>query len=172
MSPEQESGYKDEEGSLLRQLPCEAALDRAEEDQLVGRLHTEGRLGRRHAGFSWMLRVAAALVLVASGGWAGMHIGDRDPVEAALARPDLSAQERVLLLQRTGSAYVQAAHLQAAQGRSPDSAAVEVALRVLVGAAHAIARADRDGTLAPRLEQLLEREFRPPPSTGERVIWF
>src|SRR3569623_2032129 len=75
----------------------------------------------------------------------------RSSLEDMLARKDLTTGERVLLLQRAGSAYVLAAQSYANATAHIDSSAVEVASQVLLGAAHAVARSSMDGGLSQRL---------------------
>jgi hypothetical protein len=71
------------------------------------------------------------------------------------AHDDLAPGERVLLLQRAGSAYVQAANAYADAVNPPDTTAIEVASQTLLGAAQAIARRSLDGGLAPKLVMVM-----------------
>jgi hypothetical protein len=123
----------------------------------------------------WAGLAAAASVLLVLGGIAGARIEShriaRSSLEGMLARTDLSLADRVLLMQRAGSAYVQAAHAYAEAARGVDSLAVQVAASVLVGAAEAVASSDLDGGLSAPLAALLRRDTRRgPPATP--VIWY
>jgi hypothetical protein len=76
-------------------------------------------------------------------------------------------------MQRAGSAYVRAAKGYAnAVGRN-DSTAVEVASRVLLGAAQAVARTNLDGGLTPDLTAALQTPTtRPVSASTPRIVWF
>ena len=90
-----------------------------------------------------------------------------------LTRTDLSLADRILLMQRAGSAYVRAANSYASAASRTDSTAIEVANRVLRGAAQAVARSKLDGGLTPSLTAALRSTAADPPSAPhQRVIWF
>ena len=90
-----------------------------------------------------------------------------------LARRDLTPAERVLLLQRAGSAYVRAAQSYADATAKSDSNAVEVASRVLIGAAHAVARNSLDAGLSARLTSALQPgAVIAAPVARKPIIWF
>jgi hypothetical protein len=91
-------------------------------------------------------------------------------LEAQIDREGLSANERVLVLQRAGSAYVRAAHAYADAVAETDSTAVEVASQVLIGAAQAVARTDLDGGLTPRLTAVLASDAADPDAPP--AIWY
>jgi hypothetical protein len=157
----------------LRELPRESAVKPRELDHLVTALRAEGFLrSRRHLSF-WLTQLAAAIVLAVLGGFVGARIAMRNSLEARLERTDLSVSERILLMQRAGSAYVRASNAYAGAVAKTDSTAVEVASRVLVGAAQAVARSNLDGGLTPNLTAALRATSGPPTSVQrQRVIWF
>jgi hypothetical protein len=157
--------YNQEERRLLDQLPREDRLHPRSEDRLVGALRAEGFFRARNRR-SWPLQAVAAVVLLLIGAWGGAKWTERNSLEAMLTREGLGPLERVLLLQRAGSAYVQAANAYASATARADSTAVEVASQVLLGAAQAVARNGLDAGLTPQLTQLLKA---PSPQT---VIWF
>lgn len=144
--------YDDDELRWFAALPREEALAPGETDRAVARLRREGFFVRRRVRRDWIAgAIAAALVLFAAGVAVGNAIARRNSLEVMLARTDLSVGERVLLLQRAGSAYVHAAQSYADATAHVDSSAIEVASRVLIGAAHAVARNGLDAGLgAPR----------------------
>lgn len=151
---------------LRRELP----LDPGETDRMVGVLRREGVLRGRRA--AWPMLAAAAAIFFAVGVFAGNVYARRGSLEDALARRDLTAADRVLLLQRAGSAYVQAAQGYADATKSADSTAVEVASRVLVGAANAVARYNLDAGMAARLGEALKPPTTVPVARRKPVIWF
>ena len=130
---------EDEALEALTELKREQPLAPGETDRIVAVLRNEGLLRRRSAK-RWPLLAAAAVIVFAAGGVAGSAYTRRGSLEDALARRDLTVSDRVLLLQRAGSAYVQAAQAYADATTRADSTAVEVASQVLVGAANAVAR--------------------------------
>src|SRR6185295_1952714 len=104
------------------------------------RLRAEGYFQRSGVLWRRTILAAAALALFAVGIATGSFATRRNSLEDLLARNDLTVPDRILLLQRAGSAYVRAAQGYADATARVDSTAVEVASRVLVGAAHAVAR--------------------------------
>jgi hypothetical protein len=163
----------DELRQLFRELPRESAPEPRELDHLVTALRSEGFLTPRRRHSAWLTRLAAAIVLVVLGGLAGARIATRNSLEALLERQDLSISDRILLMQRAGSAYVRAANGYAGAVARTDSSAVEVASRVLLGAAQAVARSNLDGGVSPRLAAALGAPVAPPePAQRQRVIWF
>ena len=105
-------------------------------------------------------------MLLAAGSAFGSWRAERASIEGMLRQRDMLLAERVLLLHRAGSAYVQAAQSYADAARTIDSTAVEVASAVLLGAAQAVARSDMDGGLSPRLASLL---LSPTPKTTQVI---
>jgi hypothetical protein len=89
-----------------------------------------------------------------------------------LDRKQLSVADRVLLLQRAGSAYVRAAQSYADATAHVDSNAVEVASRVLLGAAHAVARSSLDAGLSERLTTAMQPVVAPASPARKPIIWF
>jgi hypothetical protein len=156
--------YDDQELRLLGMLPRESELQPGSEDRLVKSLRAEGFFVRRSR--SRLLQAVAAIALLVLGGLAGAWWSQRNSLEALLQRPDLDALERVLLLQRAGSAYVQAADAYAASNARTNLVAIEVATQVLIGAAQAVERSRLDAGLTPKLTQLLQQPNQP------TVIWF
>jgi len=158
---------------LFTTLPRENAPEPRELDHLVTALKAEGFLRRRDPRFSWVLQIAAAVVLLVSGGIAGARIANRNSLEVMLMRTDLSLPDRILLMQRAGSAYVRAANSYAGAASQTDSTAIEVASRVLLGAAQAVARSKLDGGLTPSLTAALRATAaEPSPAPRQRIIWF
>jgi hypothetical protein len=95
----------------------------------------------------------------------------RNSLESQLERTDLTVAERILLIQRAGSAYVRASNGYAGAVATTDSTATEVARRVLEGAAQAVARSNLDGGLSKNLTAAL-RTTTVPTAAAQRVIWF
>lgn len=162
----------DEELAALAQLPRELPLAAGEADRTIRRLRAEGFLRSRSA-LRTPLLAAAAVLVFALGVAAGALYTRHNSLEDLLARNDLSVPDRILLLQRAGSAYVSAAQGYADATARVDSTAVEVASRVLVGAAHAVARNKLDAGMAARLSAVLQPSV-PMPVVGPRqpIIWF
>ena len=160
------------EWQLGSRLPRDSAPDPGQEDRLVATLKSEGFFQRRVPGSRWPLRLAAAVALLLLGGLAGHRLGRQGGLEAELARPDLDLAERVLLLQRAGSAYVRAAQAYADATSAVDTTAVEVASRVLLGAASAVARRHLDGGVRYRLAEALEAGPAPPVTPAPTLIWY
>jgi hypothetical protein len=159
--------YTPEERALLAALPRERPGDPATEGRLVEALAREGWFRPARPSRGW-LQAVAAIALLFLGGVAGARFHERGTLEAMIDRDDLSANERVLVLQRAGSAYVRAAHAYADAVAETDSTAVEVASQVLIGAAQAVARSDLDGGLTPRLTAVLASGSAEPDS----IIWY
>jgi hypothetical protein len=158
---------------LFAELPRESVPAPRELDRLVSSLKSEGFFAAPRRGQSWMLQLAAAVVLFVAGGAVGAHLATRNSLEARLERTDLSTSDRILLMQRAGSAYVRAANGYAGAVAKTDSTAIEVASRVLLGAAQAVARNHLDGGLTPGLAAALRTSGAPATSTPpQRVLWF
>jgi hypothetical protein len=160
------------ERALFDALPKESPLTRDAEDRLIGALRAEGLLRPRRNASHWMLQLAAAAVLLAAGGFGGFVIGSREAsrnsIDAMLARDDLVLTDRVLLLQRAGSAYVQAANRYADATTVIDSAAVDVARQVLLGAAQAVSSRSLDGGVTSLIAAALDTTHTTLPS----AIWY
>jgi len=162
----------DELRRLFDQLPRESRPEAHEVDHVVTALRAEGFFGRRRGRAFGMLQLAAAILLLVLGGVAGALTARRNSLESMLARTDLSLPDRILLMQRAGSAYVRAANGYAGAAAQTDSSAVEVATRVLLGAAQAVARNNLDGGLTPNLTAALRPAAASAPAPRQRVIWF
>jgi hypothetical protein len=150
--------YNEHERAQFAALPRELAGGTGEADRLVAALRTEGFFHRRRTSRAWMWQAAAALALFIGGGlvgFSGAHYASRNSLESMLERTDLTVSDRVLLLQRAGTAYVQAANGYADATKRVDATAVEVAQRVLLGAAQAVARRSMDGGMTTRLASVL-----------------
>ncbi|MGH7620270.1 MAG: hypothetical protein ACREPM_23890 [Gemmatimonadaceae bacterium] len=170
--------YDPELNELFEALPRASEIDPRGADRLVVRLNHDGFFAHRTGVpsvardllFSWRLPIAAAaaLVLMALSAWGGFAAGRRGSLEEMLARTDLTVADRVLLLQRAGSAYVSAAQSYANATARTDTTAIEVASRVLIGAAHAVARNHLDAGVAARLTNALQ----PTAPTTRPTIWF
>jgi len=158
---------------LFQELPRESSPTSQELDHLVTALRAEGFFHRRRGGQFWALQVAAAIILMVISGVVGARIATRNSLEARLDRTDLSVADRILLMQRAGSAYVRASNGYASAVAQNDSTAIEVASRVLLGAAQAVARTNLDGGLTPNLAAALRATSAPAaPVQRQRVIWF
>jgi len=143
------------------------AMDPDGAERLVAQLRREGFFRHRRYVMNWGGRAAAAILLFTLGAFAGFRCARRSSLEEMLARSDLPASERVLLLQRAGSSYVRAAELFARRADPADSTATEVARRALLGAAGAMARTSLESDVSARLASLLARDAEHQP-----VIWF
>lgn len=146
----------DAERAMFAALPHERASEPAEEDRLVDALRADGYFRRRDSSARWVLQFAAAIALFAGGAYGGARYADRNSLERMLDRTDLTMSQRVLLLQRAGSAYVHAANGYADATATVDSSAMEVASQVLLGAAQAVARRSLDGGMTARLATMLQ----------------
>jgi hypothetical protein len=165
--------YNADEAKLFAALPREEAIVAADFDRLMGRLRREGFFqSRRRISRTAIIGAAAAVVTFALGLAVGSYNVRRGSLEEMLSRPGLSVGERVLVLQRAGSAYVRAAQNYADATANVDSAAVEVASRVLMGAAHAVARNSLDAGLSARLATALGPGMLVPVSESRPVIWY
>jgi hypothetical protein len=165
----------DDARELFASLPRTLPLDDGETDRMVGRLRREGLVSsasRPHRYRVYALQAAAALVIFAAGALAGARYTRQGSLEDMLTRTDLSVDDRVLLLQRAGSAYVKAAQGYADATAHVDSSAVEVASRVLLGAAHAVARTSLDDGLSKRLTSVLAAPSVTPVSDHKQITWF
>jgi hypothetical protein len=169
------SDYTDEERRAFAALPQAIPADPALEQRIVEALHAEGLLRSRSTRLARAATVAmaAGLVLAAwiGGIRYGAHAARAASIEGQLERADLSSADRILLMQRAGSAYVAAANGYAASVTRADSSAVEVSSQVLLSAALAVARANLDGILAPRLATVIAAAQRGTPTTHS-VIWY
>ena len=171
------SEYTDHERALFTQLRRECSPDAALEDRVVAALKAEGYFARPPRNRSWAMAIAAGLVLLVLGGAGGAVIGarvaTRNSLETLIARKDLAVPERVLLLQRAGSAYVRAAHAYADATARADSTAVEVASQVLLGAARAVSRSRLDSRISAGLTTVLQRTSdSPTPKSTPSILWF
>jgi hypothetical protein len=163
----------DAERALFARLPREAAVASHDVDRTVKRLEDAGFFRPVRRRISWPFAAAAAVGVFALGIATGAWYTRRNSLEELLSRRDLSADERVLVLQRAGSAYVRAAQGYADATAHIDSSAVEVASRVLLGAAHAVARTSLDGGLSARLSSVLQAGAPSESRTKLKpVIWF
>lgn len=160
------------ERALFAALPRETEIDERELDHLVSALKAEGFLQRPRAGFHWSVLLAASVLFALVGGVVGARLATRSSLEGQLARTDLSVADRILLMQRAGSAYVRASNSYASAVAQTDSAAVEVASRVLVGAAQAVARTKLDGGVAQDLTAALRAASPSRDARAQQVIWF
>jgi hypothetical protein len=147
-------GLSTHERELFAAMPRESSPVPGSADRIVAQLKRDGMLparARMSARTRVMLQAAAGLALMAAGAVAGHSYGTRNSLERALARTDLTVVDRVLLLQRAGSAYVTAANGYADATKQADSTAVEVANKVLRGAAHAVVRSNLNTRTAGNL---------------------
>jgi hypothetical protein len=167
--------YSERERAVFAALPTESALDPDVEDRVVAALRVDGYF--RSRGASWrMVAIAAGIALFIFGGAIGSALGaryaTRNSLETMIGRRDLSVPERVLLLQRAGSAYVRAAHGYADATARADSTATEVASQVLVGAAQAMARSRLESRVAAGLTAVLQQTSAPRAARSPSILWF
>jgi hypothetical protein len=159
------------ERAWLAALPREAASPPDAEDRLVAELRRDRFRRRRWSVAPVVLPLAAALVVFAAGVLIGRESSNRDSMDWQLARTDMSAAERVFLLQRAGTYYARA--MQRVVATAPDdSIAAEVTRQSLAAAALAAARARLDGGLAPTLVALLEAAPTAAIPPFSHVIWY
>ena len=167
--------YTDEERAMFAALARSAPLDPGLESRIVAELHHAGMLRAPRKRWRSAAAMTLAAGLVALAWFGGVRHGEERArhasIEGLLARSDLSPAERVLLMQRAGSAYVEAANAYATSVARIDTAAVEVSSRVLIGAAQAVARTHLDGGMAPRLAALV-RDSRREPVAVNPLIWY
>ena len=169
-----------DERRMFASLPREMATVPEDEERIVQALRSEGFFGRRRFARQRALRLVAAVAIMLAGAVIGSVIGarfgTRTSLEAQLTRHDLTIGERILLLQRAGSAYVQAAHAYADATAQTDSTAVEVARQVLLGAAHAVVRSQLDAGVAASLTTMLRdsivRRTSRPTRKASPLIWY
>ena len=173
MSDDRELTQSDERlQRLFDELPRTSTPEAQELEHLVSALKSEGFFRSRTSWRSnWLVQLAAAVVLLMVGAGAGSKIATRNSLESQLERNDLTVAERILLIQRAGSAYVRASNGYASAVATTDSTATEVARRVLEGAAQAVARSNLDGGLSKDLTAAL-RPATVPAAAAQRVIWF
>jgi len=145
------------ERAMFAALPRESAIEPVAEERLVDALRHEGYFRRRTSQGRWAWQMAAAIALLAGGAFGGMRYAERHSLERMLTSKDLPLSDRVLLLQRAGSAYIQAANGYADATVRIDSSAVEVASQVLLGAASAVARRKMDGGMSASLAALMHQ---------------
>ena len=142
------------ERQLFAALPRESAPDAVAAERLLRAMRHDGLI-RPAPRFTPATRVAlglaAGFLLFAGGAFAGARYATRNSLEEALHRTDLTVVDRILLLQRAGSAYVTAANGYAAATKRADSTAVEVASQVLRGAAQAVVRSNLNTRTANNL---------------------
>jgi hypothetical protein len=160
--------YTARERALFDALPRERPSPPFEETAILRELRAEGLLPSRPRSLSgrnmgWLVAAGIALFMVSVG--AGYRMGERAErvrsLEGMLAREDLPLNDRVLLMQRAGSAYVRAAHGYATASSGVDSTAIQVASQTLAGVARAVARTDLDGGLSERLTAVLANRTQP-----------
>jgi hypothetical protein len=156
----------------LAELPRTLPIEPGGADRVVVQLRHEGFFRPRRRALGWAIRATAAASIFAVGAFAGTQYARRNSLEDMLSRKDLTVADRVLLLQRAGSAYVHAAQSYADATANVDSNAVEVASRVLLGAAHAVARSSLDAGLSERLTTAMQPAVAPLPASHKPVIWF
>lgn len=165
--------YDDEELAVFAQLKREAAVAPGQADRIIRVLRNDGTRRSRRSLWRRASLAAAAVLVFAAGVAAGGFFERRGSLEDMLARTNLDASERVLLLQRAGSAYVRAAQSYADATARADSTAIEVASQVLVGAAHAVARTNLDAGMAVRLAEVLRVPATTPVAMPRKpVLWF
>jgi hypothetical protein len=167
-------GYDNDERALFAALPRHAPITPEAEDRVVRELRGAGYFARGRGRSSMWIGAAAAAGLIVAAWLGGVRQGLREAratsIEGMLTRKDLTRDDRVLLMQRAGSAYVEAAHVYATSVAAADSTAIEVSSQVLLGAAQAVARTGLDGGMASQLASLIRdtRSRSRPPS----LIWY
>jgi hypothetical protein len=170
------------ERELFAALPRQSAADPIATERLVARLHAEGLVRKSESSASSAftqrpsrrapriaVQLAAAVALFAVGALTGARIASRGSLERELARTDLGVADRVLLLQRAGSAYVTAANGYADATKRADSTAVEVANQVLRGAAHAVVRSSLNSRTASDILNVLQARDT---TARKPILWY
>jgi hypothetical protein len=160
------------ERELFAALPRESTPDPVATDRLLRAMRYDGMLRpsqRFSPAMRVALRIAAGLALFIGGAFAGSRYAMRNSLETALQRRDLTVVDRILLLQRAGSAYVTAADAYANATQQADSTAVEVANQVLRGAASAVVR----GSLNTRTANNLLVALQGRDTTSQKtLLWY
>lgn len=162
--------HDDPERAWLASLARESDAPPGAEDRMVQALRRDGLLARRFRLAPAMAELAAALLLFASGEWAGARLARRASLEGELARTNASPADRILTLQRAGSDY-RLAMQRVADVAPRDSTAAEVTAHALTGAALAAARANLDDGLSPRLIAAVSQQASDT-SRGATLIWY
>jgi hypothetical protein len=174
MRDQESPEYTESERALFAALPRSSAPDPGVEERVVAWLRVDGYFRPRDRRFVRAVAIAAGLLIFVLGGALGALVGvqyaRRNALETQIAQRDLTVAERVLLLQRAGSAYVRAAHAYTDATARADSTAVEVASQVLVGAAQAMARSRLDSRVSAGLTAVLQRGSSP--ADKPSILWF
>jgi hypothetical protein len=165
---------------LVDALPREGEPGDLLEERTVRALRAAGLIGRRRAiSRPWIAgAAAAAIALFASGVAIGQWIGSRNVADMLSAQRNADLQQTAAVVERTGSAYVQALSTLAESQQSRTSTdalyARETALATLHQAANQMVRlAPNDPVTASILQGLDQAKPRPPERRKERrVIWF
>jgi hypothetical protein len=173
-----------EERAAFRALPRERQPGELLEERTVRALRARGLLrARRPRPFlapAWITAAAAALIAVFASGFAiGQWIESRQTHEVVMAIREHDAAQAAAMVQRAGSAYIDALTTLADVADSSRTPAVaqgrEVAVNILHAAANQLVRMAPDEPLAAKILQGLDRAGRD--TTGvtaenRRLIWF
>jgi hypothetical protein len=103
------SEYDEHQQRLFALLPRESDVSPADADPVVDALRADGFFRARSSARHWWVAIAAGIVVATGGGFIGARLAMRHSLEAEIGRSDLTVEERIILLQRAGSAYVRAA---------------------------------------------------------------
>ncbi len=161
--------------AALAGLPREAAPAPGEEDRTVRALQRRGLLppARWRRWALPLTQIAAALALFAAGTFYGSYRATNRQLETLLAQRDQDVRTAALLVQRAGSAYVDAlVRLAALQARAPADSTLaggrEAATATLRAAAMQVERVAPNAAITAELRG----QATTPPRTAANVHWF
>jgi hypothetical protein len=167
--------------SALQNLPRERHPGRLLEERTVRALREHGvieaaapRRGIRRLPASWLGgAVAASLALFASGMTVGQWMGTRATAGVVSAVQAENSRNTAMLVQQTGTAYVQALRQLTAQD-SGAQAGREVAVRLLRTAADELVRIAPDDPVASAVMAGFQKADTTKTAAGDkqRVVWF
>jgi hypothetical protein len=168
-----------EERAALDSLPRDRSPGRLLEERVVRALRARGVLRRRSPAPAWVAAGLAASVALFAGGFAaGQWTSSRGMARSFRDAQVQSAREAAAVVQRTGSAYINALAALALYADSGGNGAVrqgrEAALAALSAAAAELADLDPSDPVARSVRVLLAAHEQP---TVERararaVLWF
>lgn len=185
MTPHDENELTPAERAAFDALPRERAPGRLLEERTVRALRERGVLrGDRRVRFpaAWMAGATAAGIALFAGGVAtGQWMGARGTARVVAELQRQNAQTAALLVQQTGSAYVDALSRLAsvsdsAGGGAQQAQGREVAVQILRAAAEEVVRLSPDDPVASGIlagyDRARRQQAAPGDSTKSRVIWF
>jgi hypothetical protein len=169
-------------GDALRNLPRERQPGRLLEERTVRALREHGlieaaapRRGIRRLPAAWLGgAVAASLALFASGVAVGQWMGTRATAGVVHAVQAENSRNAAMLVQQTGTAYVQALRQLTAQDGAQAGQGREVAVKLLRTAADELVRIAPDDPVASAVLAGFQKADTTKAAAGEkqRVVWF